>query len=343
MAKEKSKMKLAEILKGCMPGKIQSVGVMQVIPLVSEISDESFVSPNQSAKVSTSDYGTLVFQNQKEATMIIPPQAGYVVKQSAQDHALPHVGVVEGKKTASFDSAMCIQSSQGGTIGGGEHNMLILPFPLREKAHKTRNNRGYDRLWKDIRALNTRAGVSAGGSSQAHLEYFLNAFKEQLDQFVAEFEPVDKQVGAIILINGRVVGVERTPSYTYWTSIWAALIRECYGSLAIIEANDYNNKVPPTRVPLRKATSVSDLKAALKEASDEEYARVKKIVNDIADIDMGQKVDNTVGEVDIEELSSKRFVGQIVRKGETVVYASLVATKEWRDNEEWNEAESFSM
>ena len=32
-----------------------------------------------------------------------------------------------------------------------------------------------------------------------------------------------------------------------------------------------------------------------------------------------------------------------VRKGDTVVYASLVATKEWRDNEEWNEAESFEM
>jgi len=338
----KSKIKLAEILKGCTPGKIQSVGVMQMIPLISEISDDSFVSPNQSAKVSTSNYGTLVFKNETKDTMIIPPQAGYVVKQSAQDHALPHVGVVEGKKTTSFNDAMCIQQSQGGSISSGEHNMLILPFPLREKAHKIRNNRGFDRLWRDISTLNNRAGIKSG-SGAAHLEYFLDSFKEQLDRFVAEFEPVDKQVGAIILINGRVVGVERTPSYTYWTSIWAALIRECYGSLAIIEANDYNNKVPPTRVPLRKATSVSDLKDALKEASDEEYARVKKIVNDIADIDMGQKVDNTVGDVDIEELSSKRFIGQIVRKGDTVVYASLVATKEWRDNEEWNEAESFEM
>jgi len=342
MAKEKSKMKLAEILKGCTPGKIQSVGVMQVIPLISDISDDSFVSPNQSAKVSTSGYGTLVFKNEKKETMIVPPQAGYVVKQSAQDHALPHVGIVKGKQTGSFTNAMCIQQNQGGYVASGEHNMMILPFPLREKAYKVRNTRGYDRLWGDISALNKRAGVKSS-SGAAHLEYFLNSFKEQLDRFVAEFEPVDKQVGAIILINGRVVGVERTPSYVYWTSIWSALIRECYGSLAIIEANDYNNKVPPTRVPLRKATSVSDLKAALKEASDEEYARVKKIVNDIADIDMGQKVDNTVGDVDVEELSSKRFVGQIVRKGDTVVYASLVATKEWRDNEEWNEAESFEM
>ena len=336
----KSKIKLAEILKGCTPGKIQSVGIIQVIPLVSDVSDDSFVSPNQSATVSTSGYGTLVFKNKTDDTMIIPPQAGYVVKQAAQDHALPHIGIVKGKQTTSFDNAMCIQQSQGGYVASGEHNLMILPFPLREKAHKVRNTRGYDRLWRDISALNSRAGVSSTGG---HLEYFLNAFKEQLDRFVAEFEPVPKQVGAIILINGRVVGVERTPSYDYWTSVWSALIRECYGSLAIIEANDYKDKVPATRVPLRKANSVSDLREALKEASDEEYARVKKIVNDIADIDMGQKVDKTVGKVDIEELSSKRFIGQIVRKGETVVYASLVATKEWRDNEEWNEAESFEM
>lgn len=335
-------MKLAEILKGCTPGKIQSVGVMQVIPLISDISDDSFVSPNQSAKVSTSGYGTLVFKNEKKETMIVPPQAGYVVKQSAQDHALPHVGIVKGKQTGSFTNAMCIQQNQGGYVASGEHNMMILPFPLREKAYKVRNTRGYDRLWGDISALNKRAGVQSN-SGAAHLEYFFNSFKEQLDRFVAEFEPVDKQVGAIVLINGRVVGVERTPGYEYWTSVWTSLIRECYGSLAIIEANDYEGKVPATRVPLRKAQSVSDLRTALNEASNEEYDRVKKIVNDIADIDMDQKVDKTSGDIDVEELSGERFIGQIVKKGETVVYASLVATKKWRDNEEWNEAESFKM
>jgi len=340
----KSKVKLAEILKGCTPGKIQSVGIMQVIPLISDISDDSFVSPNQSARISTSAYGTLVFQNQKEETMIIPPQTGYVVKQSAQDHALPHVGVVKGKQTTSFDDAMCIQQTQGGTIGRGEHSMLILPFPLRESAHKVRKSRGYDRLWGSIRSLNSKAGVSGrGGSSNAHLEYFLNAFKDQLDRFVAEFETVPKQIGAIILINGRVVGIERTPGYEYWTSIWTALIRECYGSLAIMEVDDYKDKIPFTRVPLRKAKSVADLKSALTEATDEEYERVKSIVNGISDIDLGQKSDGKEGEVDIKELSSERFIGQIVKKGEAVVYASLVATKEWRDNEEWNELEPFEM
>jgi len=342
MAKKET-IKLSEILKGCTPGQIQSVGIMQVIPLVSDISDEKFVSPTMAAKVSTSGYGTLVFNNQAEDTMIIPPQTAYVVKESAQDHAMPNVGVVKGKQTSSFDNAMCIQQTQGGLISSDEHKMLILPFPLRERAHRVRNNRGYDRLWGDIRSLNQRAGISSSGSS-AHLEYFLNEFKTQLDRFVAEFEPVPKQVGAIILINGRVVGIEKAPSYEYWTSIWSALIRECYGSLAILESRDSKDgKIPPTRVPLRKANSLADLKKALTEASEEEYEKVKTIVNKISDINLGQKVDEDLGDLNIEELSHKRFIGQIVRSGEAVVYASLVATKDWRDNEDWYESPPFEM
>ena len=336
-------IQLSEILKSCIPGKIQSVGIMQVIPLVSEITNDNFVSPMMAAKVSTSGYGTLVVDNQSKEPMIVPPQTGYVVKQSAQDHALPGVKVVNGKMRSSFNNAMCIQSSQGGLISSEEHKMLVLPFPLRERAHVTRNDFHYDRLWGDISALNRRAGLT-GRYTGAHLEYFLNEFKDQLDRFVAEFEPVPNQVGAIILINGRVVGIEKAPNYEYWSSVWSALIRECYGSLAILEARESKKtEVPPTRVPLRKADSVADLKKALQEATDEEYDKVKDIVNNISDIHLGQKVDENVGDLNIEELSHKRFVGQIVRNGDVVVYASLVATKDWRENEDWYESEPFKM
>ena len=53
-------VRVADVLHGCSPGRIQSVGYMQVIPLVSELSDDRFVSPVEGkADVFTTDYGTL--------------------------------------------------------------------------------------------------------------------------------------------------------------------------------------------------------------------------------------------------------------------------------------------
>ena len=41
----------------------------------------------------------------------------------------------------------------------------------------------------------------------------------ELDEFVAEFECVPRQIGAIILVDDQVVGVERAPSHAYWQSV----------------------------------------------------------------------------------------------------------------------------
>ena len=38
-------IRVADVLHGCTPGRMQSVGYMQVIPLVSDLSDNRFVSP----------------------------------------------------------------------------------------------------------------------------------------------------------------------------------------------------------------------------------------------------------------------------------------------------------
>ena len=81
-------MTLAEVLRGASPGRIQSVGYMQVIPLVSDLSDNRFVSPVEAeADVFTTSYGTLGFRNPSDCLLIVPCHAGYVVKQAAQDHA----------------------------------------------------------------------------------------------------------------------------------------------------------------------------------------------------------------------------------------------------------------
>ena len=96
MAK-KDNITIANILRGCEAGMMQSVGVMQVIPLLSDMEDDRFVSPNQ-ALVSTRGYGSLVFENPTDVLMLIPCHTGYVVKQAAQDHAMAQAAFVASNK-----------------------------------------------------------------------------------------------------------------------------------------------------------------------------------------------------------------------------------------------------
>ena len=337
-----SKIKIRDILRGCEPARIQSVGHMQVIPLLSDLTDNRFSPPN-SAKVSTSNYGTLIIQNKTPKVMIIPAQSAYVVKQAAQDHAMAGVGYIKAKTTKQFNDAMCIQQSQGGLISSDEHKFIILPKILREYAYKHRGG-NYSRLWGSIQKLTELAGLPMQERS-GNLVNFLNHFNKELDEFVAEFEPIDKQVGAIILIGGKVVGIERAPNYEFWKNIWSPLIRECYGSMAILMMKEH--KFPPksrTQVSLKKVDTLAKLKEALKEATDEEYKRVKKLVNDILKVEINSSDDKESNtELNISNLKSKRFIGQMIQDDETIVYCSLISTAEWEKYSEWYEASNFKM
>ena len=68
---EKSQITISEILKGTTAGRMQSVGYMQVIPLISQIEDDRFVSPME-AEVSTKGYGSMVFNNPINKVLIVP-------------------------------------------------------------------------------------------------------------------------------------------------------------------------------------------------------------------------------------------------------------------------------
>jgi hypothetical protein len=153
-------IRVADVLHGCTPGRIQSVGYMQVIPLVSELSDDRFVSPVEGqTEVFTTSYGTLGFRNPGDCVLIVPCHAGYVVKQAAQDHAMAHAGVIRSAGERSFNTAMCIQQSQGGLIQRGSYRMLILPYALRERALEVRKQASYNKLWDAISVFNQEMGI----------------------------------------------------------------------------------------------------------------------------------------------------------------------------------------
>ena len=334
-------IQVRDLLRGCKPGRLQSAGNMQVLPLLSELQDERFVAPDV-ALVSTAGYGTLVFRNPRPQRMLVPSGATYIVPQEAQNHALPHAGFVKGMETKPFATAMCVQQTQGGYISEGQHELMLLPFPLRERAHAIRRETGFSRLWQAIAEFNREAGLEE--SQQAgHLEYFFVRYQAELDTFVAQFEPVPGQVGCIVLVGGKVAGVERTPSESFFRAVFKALVRECYGSHALIEARKQPDAPPPpTRQPLRPVTSRADLLTALAEVEAEERYRVTTLVENILDVELARQTEEE-GELIIDALGDHPFVGQMIRDGEKVVYASLVATRQWRQSEDWLMARPFSM
>ena len=142
--------------------------------------------------------------------------------------------------------------------------------------------RRFNKLWDAIALFNQEMGVQGHG----HLEFFLKHFEKELDEFVAEFECVSRQIGAIILVDDQVVGVERAPSHAYWQSVWPCLIRECYGSFAIRVAQLKGGRaeLPSSRTPLPDGIgSLDELESVIAEVARQEDERAKATVRELLD------------------------------------------------------------
>jgi len=336
-----NKITIAEVLKGTVAGRMQSVGYMQIIPLISDLVDDAIGAP--SFHSSTSDYGSLTVENKSPKDSILPFAAGFISKQAAQNHAVTKAKLVSGGRRSTINTAACIQSSQGGTIAHGDHQMTILPWIIREHSQAVKDVRKYSKLWPAIEEFNQNLGLQKRG----HLEDYLNKFDKELSTFIAEFEVVPKQVGAIILMNGFVVGVERAPNYEYWNKIWKPLIRECYGSLAIQYKKNFGANPPPpkTRVPLKSVNvrSLAGIKKALKSARVQEDGNVKTIVRKFIKNQFNRTEEEKAGNLVVESLNHNQFFGQIVRRSESILYASLSTSGSWKQDQSWNEADEFKL
>lgn len=310
---------IEEILRGTGPGPAQSAGQMAVIPLLGEDSD-TFSPPD--LEVGTGGYGTVLLRNESDRPTVVPTGAGWVVAQKAQDHALGGGALLRPGESRQIDTAMCIQQSQGGLIGRAKHALLILPAALRNKALSVRQVKDFRKLWESIQQLNKGFGIEQVGG---HLEFFLRAFEKELSEFVAEFELIPRQVGAIILVGGEIVGIERAPSAAYWQAVWSPLIRVCYGSLAAKAARE--NKAPPaTRAPLGgRSGSLAELRRALDQAeTNEAIALATRLHAARQDtMSLAGDPDDTLGPLTLTTVASARLAGQIVTERGAVRYASL--------------------
>ncbi len=314
---------IEDILRGRHVGRMQSVGHMQVIPILGE-DDNTWSEPDVS--VGNTNYGHVNVRNESGHRTIVPPGAAFVSPDKSQDHAVGDGSIVPGKGAVDFNTARCIQDSQGGLLRRQKGIMTILPASLRTQAIKLEaTGSSYSSLWGPIRTHNEKYGLRKGG----HLNYFLDEFGKQLDEFVAEFELLDGQIGAIVLVDGKIAGVEVTPNQTYWKYVWTPLIRVCYGSLALLARKKLGERPPATRSPLEVlGAGLDDIRAALRKAEKAAHEVVESVVVTLAGKSLespkqGRSV--TVGNAQMTHVYGGRMLGQIVTERGRVPYASLTA------------------
>lgn len=322
-------MKLGRLLDGCRLGDLQSVGIMQIIPLLNLRTDEDRFARPDEAVVHTSNYGSVNIRNPSGRVMIVPLNAAYMSKKLAQDHATTTAGIVKANGETTFDNSLCIESGQGGLYEPDQYRLSILPAAIRaDVARFSARETEYSGSWGYIERYNSEMGSGVRG----HLRDFFERFEKELDEFIAQFEPVVGQVGAIILIGGEIVGIERTPTQAYWLGVWEALIRDCYGSRCMQATKRLDSRkidLPESRARLEgNITSLDALETAVEAAEQTEAQAVERLVSGISDEDLEVERPYTRlvhGSLDIKVVSNNRVIGQVVIEGDEVIYASAVA------------------
>jgi hypothetical protein len=217
-------------------GDVQSDDEMMVVPLIGEL--RGSVAPPESLQfVRTVGYGKMEFKNTNRESPAIVPSNMMVRGKGAQDHAMSGSGVVLAVSDRLFQNACCVEQTQGGYLQPGQSvETDVLPIELRKALldPSKRNLREYGKLWGSIKTW-LRKFKKFPTVSRAHIRDFFDepSYKDALENFAAAFEPVDGQIGALILFNGVPVGLEIMPTAEHWQAYWKWLIRGCYGSQLI--------------------------------------------------------------------------------------------------------------
>ena len=323
-------MKIRELLSGYKTDtdNIQVAGNMTVIPLVSDQPFTTGVGEVDDVSLKKDmEYGKLCFENQSGRVGIVLQGATIITEQRAQDRTVPRATIIKGKGTENV-GAFCVQSSQAGYIDAnrlgdeakeGDSPFMILPPTLRAKALGAGD--GYDRLWKHLEHY---SGAFSGMASTACLKDIYTKYKDQLDEFVAQFEPVPNQLGAIVLINGDVVAVDIMPTYESWRKMWRTLIRDSYGVEAVRTADQSQGTVFHYDLNMDNITDLDSLENETNRTVSQLVTVIKKQWEGIAEADAAAQVTNNIGGIRLSNIEAPEFTGQAVIHDEHCVYLSLL-------------------
>lgn len=305
-------------------GPVQSVDEMTVIPLVGD-SRGDVASPESLKFERTTTYGSMVFKNDDSRPAIVP--TNYMVRgRGAQDHAMAGSGVVIAGQTKTFNTACCIEETQGGYLSAEGNEEDVLPIELRRSLlnYGKRSERHYGKLWDSIKVWLSGLNLNRY-SHAAHLRDFYDDkdVRSALEDFAAEFEPVDGQIGAIIMFSGTPVGLEIMPTTAHWEAYWKQLLRGCYGSELI--RMKMLGKVSPSALVLPafpESAAPDEVKTILEDFMKHLQEEVIPIVQGI--MIQGDRKISTDGNLETRLITTQDGGGDVILQDSEPIYISLI-------------------
>ena len=325
-------MQLKELLKGFVAHCPQSVGNMTVIPLTAPDSEYHDVGDIGEVELDRdTSYSSLHLRTRGSKVTIVPNGLTYITKEAAQDRAVHSAHLLKGTKEVG---AFCVQSSQGGHMRGNQREarkLRLLPQSLRYKAFQKRGSTSYSELWNSLGAYNRSMGLSGD-----FLTTYFDNFAGQLDQFVAQFEVVPQQRGAIVLINDEVVGLEIAPNEKAFEAIWEPAILDCYGS----EALRVREKAKPAKADiLEDVDDLDDLAIMVDQLGKREKARAQDIIGSVLKQRGKLRKSHEVDELSMYDVDTSAFVGfgvQTEDEDDGFIFLSLISKPMASRDFDWN-------
>jgi len=338
-----------ELLKGCRPVKdsdgnivVQSIMNMQVVCLTTDPEyslDTRFANPLTSLESSNSHYGQISFTNKENKEVILPTQMAVLTKQQAQNHGMIKAGYVEPKASAVFHDAGCVQGGQTGYFRG-TNEFRMIPISMREMLFDSVGHEGgYSRIYPAIQKL----GVETGSNTGNYLNIYFEKYDKKLEQFIAHFERPRNLIGIIVLIDGEIVAIDKFPSFTYAEQVWDMMIRDCYGSLAIISELKHktsNNEFYSTFMEMKKSHQeniVDLLERSMKKTKEKMTLSVQEKIQELLELTFDATID-TEGQPTSRTapksyvLKTEGYIGQVITENEFNHLVSVVKRERFNPN-----------
>lgn len=331
-------MKLESLLKGCDPVRkdgrvmIQTILNMQLIPLTTdqEYSHNIFANPlSDQVLVSTRrGYGALTIKNETDQPVIIPAHSVYMTDYPAQDHSTSKAVYIGRNTNKNVDDSRCVESSQGGDIKPSVEGLhkKSLPYHLKEVAFSNAGEEGYNKIWPNVAEFNQSVNAQSG----AHIKYYFSKYERRINEFIAHFERPENLIGVIVLIDGEIVAIDKFPSFQYGAQVWDLLVRDCYGSLAIV--SEIQNKEPELLFTsqLSKSRKKSDesvpnfLQRVLDKTRKKLGETVLDRIEEVMDITFSETSDDTDQDFTSKMLDSEGYIGQVIAQSDFNHLVSIV-------------------
>ena len=343
---------LTEMLKGCRPVKdkdgniiVQSIMNMQVVTLTTDKEnslDDRFANPLTSLVSSNQSYGHITFTNKYNKDVILPVQMSILTKQQAQNHGMVKAGYVEPKANTTYHDAGCVQGGQTGYFNGTQEFRMI-PVSMREMLFdKVGYTEGYQNIYPAIQKL----GQDTQSGTGNYLNIYFEKFDKKLEQFIAHFERPKNLIGIIVLIDGEIVAIDKFPSFTYAEQVWDLMIRDCYGSLAIISelqhktvGHSFTEAYEDIKKGTDKYSIVDLLEKALKKTkktiTEDVQDRIQEVLELTFDAELdteGQSSSRTAPKSYILKESDNNYIGQIITENEFNHLVSIIKRERFDPN-----------